>query len=35
MKYFWKKIKPFLANKGNLENPKIIFQDKGNIKSDE
>ena len=32
---FLKKINPFLANKGNLENPEIMLQDKGNIVSDE
>ena len=28
-------MKPFLTNKGNLENPEITLQDKGNIVSDE
>ena len=34
-KNFWKTMKPFLTNKGNLENPEIMLQDKGNIVSDE
>ena len=34
-KNFWKTMKPFLTNKGNLENPEIMLQDKGNIASDE
>ena len=28
-------MKLFITNKGNLENPEIMFQDKGNIVSDE
>ena len=28
-------MKPFLTNTGNLENPEITLQDKGNIVSDE
>ena len=28
-------MKPFLTNKGNLENPEIMLQNKGNIVSDE
>ena len=31
----WKTIKSFLINKDNLENPEIMLQDKGEIKSDE
>ena len=34
-KNFWKTMKPFLTNKGNLENPEIMLQDKINIVSDE
>ena len=34
-KNFWKTMKPFLTNKGNLENPEIMLQDKGNIVSDQ
>ena len=34
-KNFWKTMKPFLTNKGNLENPEIMLQDKRNIVSDE
>ena len=28
-------MKPFLTNKGNLENPEVMLQNKGNIVSDE
>ena len=28
-------MKTFLTNKGNLENPEIMLQDKGNIVSDQ
>ena len=28
-------MKPFLTNKGNLEYPEFMLQDKGNIVSDE
>ena len=28
-------MKPFLTNKGNLENPEIMLQNKGNLVSDE
>ena len=28
-------MKPFLTNEGNLENPEIMLQDKGNIASDQ
>ena len=31
----WKTMKPFLTTRGNLENPEIMLQDKGNIVSDE
>ena len=34
-KNFWKTMKPFLTYKGNLENPEIMLQVKGNIVSDE